>query len=90
MRKNYLFLIFLSFSIAAFSQVGINTTSPNAALDIEASNSTSPSSSDGLLIPRIEAFPSTDPGFAQNGMLVYLISTDGPNNPGFYYWDGVW
>ena len=89
MRKNYLFLIFLSFSIAAFSQVGINTTSPNAALDIEASNSTSPSSSDGLLIPRIEAFPSTDPGFDQNGMLVYLISADGTNNPGFYYWEGV-
>ena len=87
MRKNYLFLIFLSFSIAAFSQVGINTTSPNAALDIEASNSTSPSSSDGLLIPRIDAFPSTDPGSAQNGMLVYLTSTDGSNSPGFYYWE---
>lgn len=89
MRKNYLFLIFLSFSIAAFSQVGINTTSPNAALDIEASNASSPSSSDGLLIPRIEAFPSTDPGFDQNGMLVYLISADGNNDPGFYYWEGV-
>ena len=93
MRKNYLFLIFLSFSIAAFSQVGINTTSPNAALDIEASNSTSPSSSDGLLIPRIDAFPSTDPGSAQNGMLVYLTATDNGNAPGFYYWEnfsGEW
>lgn len=93
MRKNYLFLIFLSFSIAAFSQVGINTTNPNAALDIEASNSTSPSSSDGLLIPRIDAFPSTDPGSAQNGMLVYLTATDNGNAPGFYYWEnfsGEW
>lgn len=93
MRKNYLFLIFLSFSIAAFSQVGINTTNPNAALDIEASNSTSPSSSDGLLIPRIDAFPSTDPGSAQNGMLVYLTATDNGNSPGFYYWEnfsGSW
>lgn len=91
MRKRYtiLFLVLICLNIDVIAQVGINTTTPNAALDIEASNATSPSSSDGLLIPRIEAFPSTDPGFDQNGMLVYLISTDGTNDPGFYYWDGV-
>ena len=36
-----------------------------------------PSNSDGLLIPRISAFPSTDPTASQNGMIVYLTTTVG-------------
>ena len=95
MRKRYaiLFLVLICLNIDVIAQVGINTTNPNAALDIEASNSTSPSTSDGLLIPRIEAFPSTNPTSAQNGMLVYLTATSNGNSPGFYYWEnfsGSW
>lgn len=96
MRKRYtiLFLVLICLNIDVIAQVGINTTNPNAALDIEASNPTSPSTSDGLLIPRIEAFPSTNPTSAQNGMLVYLTATDNNGNaPGFYYWEnfsGEW
>ena len=95
MRKRYtiLFLVLICLNIDVIAQVGINTTNPNAALDIEASNPTSPSSSDGLLIPRIEAFPSTNPTSAQNGMLVYLTATSNGNSPGFYYWEnfsGSW
>ena len=95
MRKRYtiLFLVLICLNIDVIAQVGINTTTPNAALDIEASNATSPSSSDGLLIPRIEAFPSTNPTSAQNGMLVYLTATSNGNSPGFYYWEnfsGSW
>ena len=95
MRKRYtiLFLVLICLNIDVIAQVGINTTNPNAALDIEASNPTSPSTSDGLLIPRIEAFPSTNPTSAQNGMLVYLTATSNGNSPGFYYWEnfsGSW
>ena len=63
-------------------RVGIGTTSPYAKLDLEASNAASPSITDGLLVPRIDAFPSTNPGANQNGMLIFL-NTDNS----FYYWN---
>ncbi|WP_435578140.1 tail fiber domain-containing protein [Gilvibacter sp.] len=63
-------------------RVGIGTTSPYAKLDLEASNAASPSTTDGFLVPRIDAFPSTNPGANQNGMLVFL-NTDNS----FYYWN---
>ena len=47
----------LLFFIQSSAQVGINTTSPNAQLDIVASDTATPSNADGLLIPRINAFP---------------------------------
>lgn len=95
MKKNYLYFILISTLIVfeSFAQVGVNTTNPNAVLDIEASSRTSPSNNDGLLIPRINTFPGTNPTASQNGMLVYLTSTIGENSPGFYYWEnfsGTW
>lgn len=75
------------------AQVGIGTTTPQAQLDIAASSAASPSSLDGLLIPRIDAFPATSPTSAQNGMLVFLRMVSGTNQPGFYYWHatgGIW
>lgn len=69
------------------AQVGINNISPNASLDITASNQASPANNDGLLIPRIDAFPATDPTAAQHGMMVYLTTTDAGNPPGFYFWN---
>lgn len=77
----------------AGAQVGIGTTSPNAQLDIAASSTSAPSNKDGILIPRINAFPATNPTAAQDGMLVYLASSVGPSQPGFYYWSnaaGIW
>lgn len=70
-----------------FSQVGINTTSPNAQLDIRSSNQATPTNTDGILIPKIDAFPVTNPTAAQNGMLVYLTTTSAGKSPGFYYWN---
>ncbi|MEO2058869.1 MAG: hypothetical protein ABGW76_02205 [Mesonia sp.] len=89
MKKRYFLFILVLICIhsLAHAQVGVNTTDPQAALDIRATNPTSPSNSDGLLIPRISAFPSTDPTASQNGMIVYLTTTVGTNGPGFYYWD---
>ena len=72
-----------------FAQVGINTTLPNAQLDIRSSNQALPSNTDGLLIPKIDVFPATNPTIAQQGMLVYLTTTVGTNQPGFYFWDNA-
>ena len=71
----------------AFAQVGINTTNPEAQLDIKSSNQATPNNKDGLLIPKIDIFPVTNPTLAQQGMLVYLTTTVGTNTPGFYYWN---
>ena len=82
----YLVIIVL-FSSLLNAQVGINNTDPKASLDISASNIATPSNTDGLLIPRIEDFPSINPTTDQQGMMVYLTTTSGSNPPGFYFWD---
>jgi hypothetical protein len=74
---------------AAFSQVGINTSTPNAALDIRSTDQAAPSNTDGLLIPKVDAFPAVNPTAQQQGMMVYLTSASGSNLPGFYYWDNT-
>lgn len=74
--------VFCSFVINA--QVGVNTTSPKAMLDIPASSGSSPASTDGILIPRVSAFPSA--GSDQEGMLIYFLGNAG-NPKGFYYWN---
>jgi len=82
-------ILFLSLFISSFTfaQVAIGNTDPKASLDISASNQASPSFDDGLLIPRIDTFPSTDPTSDQDGMLVYLTTTVGTFTKGFYYWN---
>lgn len=72
-----------------YSQVGINTTNPNAQLDIKSSNQATPANNDGILIPKIDAFPLTNPTAAQNSMMVYLTTTSAGKQPGFYYWDNA-
>ncbi|MBC8883815.1 hypothetical protein H9X57_12035 [Flavobacterium piscinae] len=87
--KKIILLQLLLFSTFAVAQVGINTTSPNAQLDIRSSNQVAPASTDGMLIPKIDTFPAVNPTAAQQGMLVYLTTTVGSNPPGFYYWDNT-
>lgn len=84
---NILFLFLLFAALVSNAQVGINTTTPNAQLEIKSSNQANPTNSDGLIIPKIDTFPSTNPTSAQQGMMVYLTTTSGLNSPGFYYWD---
>jgi len=69
--KSYLYSIIILFSVFANAQIGIGTTSPNAQLDITASSSSTPANNDGILIPRIAAFPATNPTSSQNGMMVF-------------------
>ncbi len=89
--KSSLLLFF--FPMIVFAQVGINTTAPKAALDVESTNN-------GVLIPRVQLTsildnttiinPNTGPLITST--LVYNMAPAGvvPNNviPGFYYWNG--
>ena len=82
--KNYSITLLLSllFYSIGNAQVGIGTTNPKASLDIIASNSATPANTDGILIPRVDAFPVTNPTAAQDGMLVFLTTTKA-----FYFWN---
>jgi len=82
------FVLFL-ISITTWSQVGIGTTTPRSSLDIVASNVATPSNTDGILIPRVDNFPTDAPGAEQNGMLIFLNIASGINAVGFYYWNNA-
>lgn len=89
--KKIAFLFFLAIFQMAFSQVGINTNTPNSASDL-----TLGSTNKGLLLNRVEltATNSAAPLSAHvAGMAVYNTATAGtaPNNvtPGHYYNDGT-
>ena len=89
MKKIVLFLCLCWMITDGFSQVGINTTSPDAQLHIKSSNQATPTNKDGILIPKIDAFPITNPTAAQQGMMVYLTTISAGKAPGFYYWDNT-
>ena len=94
MKKILTLLLLLPF--LSIAQVGVNTTTPGAALDVESSNN-------GVLIPRVQLTSTLDVstvvnpqgGALQTSTLVYNIAPAGvvPNNvvAGFYYWNGsIW
>ena len=68
----------------SYSQVGIGTTLPDAALDVTSAN-------DGLLIPRIALVNTTTSTVITpvESELVYNTATINDVTPGFYYWDGA-
>lgn len=86
-----LFICFFTSNVKA--QVGINTTTPNAQLDIRSSSQATPTNTDGILIPKVNTFPATNPTAAQQGMLIYLTTAatfaSVSKQPGFYYWDNA-
>ncbi len=89
--RGVLFFV-LILSSAIYSQVGINNTSPNATLDVTASNTATPANNDGILIPRVDNFPTTNPTASQDGMMIFVTGNGTPAK-GFYYWDngaGTW
>lgn len=89
MKKVTVFFLLYFTTIVVQAQVGINTTNPDAQLDIRSSNQATPNNTDGILIPKVDVFPATNPTAAQQGMLVYLTTTSGTDLPGFYYWDNT-
>ncbi|MEY8847645.1 tail fiber domain-containing protein [Psychroserpens sp. XS_ASV72] len=85
--KRFIIVIGFCFGILlAHAQVGVGTTNPNATLDIRSSNQATPINTDGILIPKVDVFP-TGVGANQDAMLVYLTTTVGSNAPGFYYYN---
>lgn len=89
MKKRVLLIVFQLFFLPTKAQVGINTTTPQAQLEIRSSNQATPTNMDGLIIPKVDIFPATNPTASQQSMLVYLTTTSGSNEPGFYYWDNA-
>jgi trimeric autotransporter adhesin len=88
-KKVYL-ILFLVFCMShSFAQIGIGTTTPEAQLDIKSSNQATPANTDGILVPKIDTFPATNPTAAQQSMLVYLTTAVGLQQPGFYYWNNA-
>ncbi len=88
MKNIIITIVFLS-TMCTSAQIGIFNTSPQAVLDVAATNMISPSSEEGVLIPRLTSFPATDPGLAQNAMLIYMDNIATPLGEGFYYWDAI-
>ncbi|MEP5340999.1 MAG: hypothetical protein ABJL44_12615 [Algibacter sp.] len=86
-HRNIVFYVLLFMISFTYAQVSVGNTDPQATLDITASNQTAPSNEDGILIPRVDDFPVTNPTVAQQGMLIYLTTTVGLNSKGFYHWD---
>lgn len=83
----YLFLVCSFFNgVLAFSQSGVITKEPKANLHIEPSSVTNPTAQDGILVPRVQNFPATNP--TRLGQLIYLTGNATLNDE-FYYWDGT-
>lgn len=82
--KKILLLISCLFLTFTNAQVGINTTTPQAALDVS-------STTDGMLIPRVALSNTTTATIVTPTVseLVYNTATAGDVTPGFYFWDGV-
>lgn len=92
MIKNKLLLVFLTVSPIVFSQVGIGTTTPRAALEIN-------SATNGFLTPQIPltittaSAPVVNPTGAPllEGTIVYNTANINDVTPGYYYWNGtIW
>ncbi|WP_394665699.1 hypothetical protein [uncultured Chryseobacterium sp.] len=92
MKNNYLIIqvLLLLCSSVSYSQVGINTTTPKATLEIVGKNlGGAVDSKDGIIIPRVNQVSNAS-GTTQS-QLVYLTANDGSLVPGFIFWDGtVW
>lgn len=69
------------------AQIGIYNTDPKASIDISAINPANPASDEGVLIPKLTAFPSINPGVDQHSMLIYMDNASAPSGKGFYFWN---
>lgn len=84
--KKFIPTLFFLLGLGLHAQVGVGTTNPQSTLDIEASNTTNPTNTDGILVPRIDNFSISNPTATQDGMLVFYTGS-GASGKGFYYWD---
>lgn len=71
------------------AKIGIGASVPVAKFQINPSSGFAPANTDGIIIPRVGNFPTTNPTAAQNGMLIYLTTQFGGSIPGFYFWENA-
>ncbi|CAA7193731.1 hypothetical protein [Chryseobacterium potabilaquae] len=85
--KKFITTFILGIYSPFFSQVGINTTTPESTLDIRGKNHLGPvTANDGILIPRVTDLITNG---TVNGQLVYLVADNGAVTKGFYFWNGT-
>lgn len=87
-KINIIILTGLMFCFSVVNgQVGVNTKTPEATLDVRAKNHLGAvTSKDGVLVPRVNDLSTNG---SVNGQLVYLIKDAGGLIKGFYYWNGT-
>ncbi|WP_114822615.1 hypothetical protein [Chryseobacterium sp. KLBC 52] len=102
MKKKLLLAgLLTTFSLVVKSQVGINTATPTATLDVTAKNSTGTGSSvEGILVPRVDRQKAQSMTGVPVSTLIYVNSIATGTNTGtalnidavgYYYYDGtVW
>lgn len=98
MKKLFLMAAWIS-SAAVYSQVGVNTDTPSATLDIKALNTSgSMRNVDGLLIPRVDRERTMNMSPVKASTLIYVdnISSGAASgqasnvdSTGFYYFDEI-
>lgn len=83
MKKTIFFLHFFAVSFISFSQIGINTSAPNASLDV-VGNPTNVTITDGVIIPRISGneLKAKDALYtsSQTGTLIYVTGAASPTS----------
>lgn len=100
-KKSLLSVISLLMGITIFSQVGINTTTPQSTLDIVAKNPAGTATgTDGMLIPRVDRLRAQNMTAVEISTIIYVndYTTGSPTAQaqnidanGFYYYNGsVW
>ncbi|MGX5686549.1 hypothetical protein ACWKWW_18515 [Chryseobacterium cucumeris] len=97
MKKNVLLLGSILISLQTFSQVGINTATPQASLDVTG-KPTSTNVLDGIIAPRISGTQLRAKTYTANqtGAMVYVTAADTApagqtvdiKSSGYYYFDG--
>jgi len=99
--KSLLSIILLIIFNIAYSQIGINTTTPQSTLDINAKNPTgTATNTDGMLIPRIDRQRAQNMGIVEISTIIYIsdyttgsqtVKAQNIDANGFYYYNGsVW
>ncbi|MEG0926365.1 hypothetical protein [Chryseobacterium sp.] len=101
MKKKNFTLVLLTFSSVIFAQVGINTPSPAATLDVTAKNATGTSSAvDGLLVARVDRLRAQSMTGIPTSTMIYINGVANGSQTGnavnidavgYYYYNGaVW
>lgn len=89
MQKNIILSLLFGCSTLWGQEVGINTDSPKATLEIKGNTIIADATSDGLIIPRVSSLNTNTP--KEIGLLVFLEKENNDakkENRGFYWWDG--